>query len=100
MSLRPTIDAFADYHNHNLHLHWTYFPSLHAHGTNTMAQIRQRHQLLPINTQWGMIPQIPAKLKDDKARAVIVAPRWQSAWWWPTLETMRLDPPSIISGSL
>jgi len=75
MGLRPTIDAFADDHWH-------------------------QHQLLHINPPWGMIPQILAKLRGDKARAVIVAPRWQSAWWWPTLESMRLGPPYIISGCL
>jgi len=31
---------------------------------------------------------------------VIVPPLWQSAWWWPTLESMRLGPPHIISGSI
>jgi len=65
-----------------------------------MAQIWYRGQLLHVNTPWGMIPRILAKLKDDKARAVIVAPRWQSARWLPTLESMRLGLPCIGSGNL
>jgi len=47
-----------------------------------------------------MITRILAKLKDDKARAVIVAPQWQSAWRWPSLEWMRLGPTYITWGSL
>jgi len=100
MGLRPTIDAFADDHNHHLPQYWTYFPSSHAAGTHAMAQVWHRRQLLHINPAWGMIPRILAKLKTDKARTVIVAPRWQSAWRWPTLESMRLGPPYIISGEL
>jgi len=78
--------TIADDHNHHLPHYWTYFPSPHASGTDAMAQVWHRGQLLHINPPWGMIPRILAKLKNDKARAVIVAPRWQSAWWWPTLE--------------
>jgi len=80
MGLRPTIDAFVDDHNHHLPIYRTYFPSPHAYGTDAMAQLWQRQKLLHINTPWGMIPQILAKLRDDKARAVVVVPRWQSAW--------------------
>jgi len=90
MGLRPTIDAFADDHNHQLPHYWTYFPSPHAPGTDAMAPFWHRRQLLHINPPWGMIPRILAKLKDEKARAVFVAPRWQSAWWWLTLGSMRL----------
>jgi len=100
MDLRPTIDAFADDHNHQLPHYWTYFPSPHAPGTDAMAPFWHRRQLLHINPPWGMIPRILAKLKDEKARAVFVAPRWQSAWWWLTLGSMRLGPPYIISGNL
>jgi len=100
MGLRPTIYAFADDHNHHLPLYWTYFPSPHASETNAMAQVWHRQQLLHINPSWGMIPRILAKLRDETARAMIVAPRWQSACCWPTLESMRLGPPYIISGSL
>jgi len=60
-------------------LYWTYCPSLHASGTDAMAQVWRRRQLLHINPPWGMIPRILAKLKDDKVRAIIVAPGWQSA---------------------
>jgi len=49
MGLRPTIDAFADDHNHHLSLYWTYFPSPHASGTNAVARVCHRHQLLHIN---------------------------------------------------
>jgi len=91
--LRPTIDAFADDHKHHLPHYWSYLPSPHASGTEAMAQVWHRRQKLYINPPWGMIARILAKLKDDKARAVIVAPRWQSAWWWPTQESMRLGPP-------
>jgi len=76
MDLRPPIDAFADDRNHHLHLYWTYFPSPHASGTDAMAQVWHRRQPLQIKPPWGMIPRILAKLKDDKARAVIGAPRW------------------------
>jgi len=65
-----------------------------------MAQVWHRQQFLHINPPWGMIRRILAKLQDDKARAVIVAPRWQSARRWPTLDSMRLGPPYIISESL
>jgi len=65
-----------------------------------MAHVWHRQQLLHIKPPWGMIPRNLGKLRDDKARAVILAPRWQSAWWWTTLESMRLGPPYIISGSL
>jgi len=94
MCLRPPIDAFADDHNHHLPHYWTYFPSPHASGTNAMAQVWNRHQLLHKNTPWGMIPRIRAKLRNDKARALIVATRW------PTMESMRLGAPYIIPGSL
>jgi len=77
MGLRPTIDAFAEDHNHHLPHYLTNFPSPQASGTNAMAQVWHRRELLHINPPWGMIPRILAKLKDDKARAVIVAPRWQ-----------------------
>jgi len=97
---RPTIDAFAGVHNPQLPHYWTYYPSPHASGKNAMPKVRRRQQLLHINPPWGMIPRILAKLPDDIARAVIVAPRWQSTLWWPTLGSMRLDPPYIISGSL
>jgi len=100
MSLRPTIDAFADDQNHHLPHYLTYLPSPHASGTDAMAKVWHRGQLLHINPPWGMIPRNLAKLKNDKARAVIVAPRWQSAWWWPTLQSMMLGPPYIISGSI
>jgi len=96
----PTIDAFADDHNCQLPLYWTYFPSPPSSGTNEMAQVWHRKELLRVNPPWGIIARIPAELRDDEFRAVIVAPRWQSAWWWPTLESMRLGPPYIISGGL
>jgi len=69
---RPTNDAFADNHNHRFPLYWTYLTSPHASGTNAMAQVWQRHQLLHINPPWGMIPRILSKLNDENARAVIV----------------------------
>jgi len=75
MGLRPTIDAFADDHNHHLPHYWTYFPSPHASATDALAQTWRRQDLLHINPPWGLIPRILAKLKSDNARAVIVAPR-------------------------
>jgi len=53
-----------------------------------------------INLPWSLIPRILAKLREDKALVLIGAPRCQSAWWWPTLESMSLGQPYIISGSL
>jgi len=100
MGLRPTIDAFADDQFFHLPHYCTYFPSPHASEKDAMSQFWHRRQLLHINPPRGMIPRILAKLEDDKARAVFVAPRWQSAWWWPTPESMRLGPPYIISGNL
>jgi len=88
VGLRPNIDVFAD-DSHDLPLFWTYFPSPHASVTNAMAQVWRLQQLLHIKPPWGMIPRILAKLRDAKARAVIVSPRWQSAWWWPTLASLE-----------
>jgi len=99
MGHRPTIDAFAEDHNHHLPRYETYFPSPHASGTNAMALVWHRQQLLHINSPWGMISRILGMQNNDRARAFIVAPRWQSAWWWPTLESMRVGPPYIISRS-
>jgi len=61
----PTIDAFSNSHNHHLPIYCTYFPSPHASGTDAMARVWHRQQLLHINPAWGMIPRILAKLKDD-----------------------------------
>jgi len=53
-----------------------------------------------LQSSMGDDQQNSAKLKDEEAWAVLVAARWQSAWWWLTLKSMRLGPPYIISGSL
>lgn len=98
MGLRPTVHAFADDHKQHLPVYWTHFPSPHATGTNAIAQVWHRHQLLHINSLWGMIPQILEKLKQEGARAVIFAPRWQSALWWLRLESMRQGPAYRLSG--
>jgi len=49
IGLKPTIDSLSGEHIHHLPLYRTYFQSPHASGTNAMAQVWNRHQLLHIN---------------------------------------------------
>jgi len=43
MDLRPSINSFAEDHNHHLPCYWTYFAFTYASGINAMAQVWHRH---------------------------------------------------------
>ena len=33
-----------------------------------------------------LIPKVIAKMIEDRARGVLIVPKWECAYWWPTLE--------------
>uniref|UniRef100_A0A7S0Z4Q6 Reverse transcriptase domain-containing protein n=1 Tax=Hemiselmis tepida TaxID=464990 RepID=A0A7S0Z4Q6_9CRYP len=42
-------------------------------------------ELLWLNPPWELIPRVLFKLREERARGIIIVPHWPSQAWWPTL---------------
>jgi len=55
-----------------------------------------QEELLWINPPWELLPRVLFKLRSERARAIIIVPRWPSQSWWPTLLTMMVDEVELL----
>ena len=44
-----------------------------------------------INPPWGLLPRVLTKIRADAADALVVAPMWTSAAWWPDFLELAVD---------
>ena len=88
----PNIDLFATRFNNRLPVYVSPCPDNQAYAIDAMS--------IP----WGnldayayppvvMLPAVLAKIKKDRARVILIAPKWPSQRWYPTLLDLLVDEP-------
>ena len=51
-----------------------------------------------LNPPWELAARALAKVKQDKAKALVCLPVWRTATWWPMLQSLLQGPPLLVSG--
>ena len=94
------LDMFASDHNHRLPRFWTWLPSPFAEKVDAFQQDWnfQRQGLMHCNPPWPMILCVLRKVRQDKARLVMVLPQWRGAPWWPLFLSLLQGPLLIHKG--
>ena len=79
----PTVDAFASNLNHR-------FPRFWTKEDNAFEKDWGKEGLLWINPPFEVMEQVVAKIKDDGARAIIIAPNWPHLRWFKELQKLMV----------
>lgn len=95
----PTVDLFADATNFLFKPYVSRSPDPQALAQDAFSIQWTSFQLAWIHPPWGLIDKILAKVYNDKAEALILAPIWPSAAWYPRLLAMSCDLPLKICHS-
>lgn len=95
----PTIDLFADATNFLFQPYVSRLPDPQALTTDAFSIQWTSFPLAWIHPPWILIGKILAKIFNDKAEALILAPIWPSAAWYPRLLAMSCDLPLKICPS-
>ena len=85
-----TVDRFADRKNNVVPRFNSGFPCRGTEAIDAFSTV-WRGELNWINPPWGQMGQVLAKLSGEGAAAVLIAPRWPSADWWPLLLRLAVD---------
>lgn len=84
---RCTIDAFAD--RASAHLPRYAAPTADPGAcARDGFSINWGHEFAWLNPPWELIGKCLHKVRADRAKAIIVVPRWRSALWWPQLRAL------------
>ena len=94
----PEVDLFASRINHQVKSYFSYYPDSNAVGINAFAH---KWNMFPyIFPPFNLIPRCLRKLREDKTcQAILIAPTWPAAPWWPTLQKMLLKPPLLLQST-
>ena len=76
----PTVDAFASAANARFPVFWTA-----ADDAFTRSWAPDTCGVLWMNPPFSRMAEVLAKVDRDGASALLVAPKWEDAAWWPTL---------------
>ena len=80
----PTIDTFASDMN-------TRFPRKWTKTIDAFAQDWSKERLLWINPPFNKIDRVIKKIKEEKAKAIMIVPRWEHQKWWSDLQDIAMD---------
>ena len=85
-----TVDRFADRKNNVVPRFNSGFPCRGTEAIDAFS-VEWKGELNWINPPWSKMGQALAKLAGEGAAAVVIAPRWHSAEWWPVLQRIAVD---------
>ena len=90
------IDLFANHHNRQCPLYYSYRPDRRALGTDAFAQDWSK-TLNWANPPFHLAMRFLQKVQRDKARVLAILPRWTSRPWWPLFVKLQACPPLLLS---
>ena len=81
LNVRPTLDAFASSLNHRFPRYWS-----KVDGDDAFHHNWRDEDLLWINAPFELYPKVLDRLKEDRARAVVVCPAWTHLKWFREMQ--------------
>ena len=80
----PTVDAFASKDNRR-------FPEYWSVDDDAFTKSWRGKKLLWINPPFDVFDRVVYKLKEEKAKAIVVVPQWLDKGWWKDLQDISVD---------
>jgi hypothetical protein len=93
---RPSVDCFASALNAQTPRFWSLLAEPGSEAQDFFRQNLTHERLLWINPPFALIPRILAKIKAERAVALLTTPLWEGRPWWPTLLAMLVRPPLLL----
>lgn len=93
LDLAPQVDAFATAENKQVPRFWSRFWSEGTEGVDAFARTWHRSTPLWLNPPFSLMGRVLKKILDDQGEALVCAPRWPTASWWPLLRELSTRPP-------
>ena len=95
-----TLDLFASSRNNRTQKFVSLHPDQEAVATDAFTiNWGQTREALYINPPFILLPRVLQKLRADQARAVLIAPLWTTAMWWPCLIEVMVDLPLVFDST-
>ena len=91
----PTIDLFATQVNKKLQIFCSLIPSKSAVHQDAFT-LTWNHHYGYIFPPIKLLPRVLAKVKRDRAKVLLVAPRWPRQFWYNELLNMLCHPPVLL----
>ena len=86
-----TVDRFADGINAQLPRFNSGFPARNTEAIDAFT-VSWENEVSWINPPWQLLDRVMYKLENEpRAAAVVLAPWWPRATWWPALQTLSVD---------
>ena len=76
LKVTPVVDAFADQGNHRFPLWWE----------DAFAEKWPQDQVIWANPPFSVMKKVVQKIKEDKAKVLLVCPDWRSCSWWQSVQ--------------
>ncbi len=92
----PEVDLFATAVNKQVSRYITWIPDPLALATDALTQDWGQFQLSYLFPPMNLISKCLLKIRDEKAKAILVTPVWKSRPWYPVLLTMLRDRPLLL----
>ncbi len=96
----PRVDWFASDENHQLPRYYTWHAQNHSNAEGVNAFMFD-WGVTPgyIFPPFSLLPRIIRKIKDDKAKILLVHPRWPGALWYPSIKEITVMQESILQSA-
>ena len=88
----PTIDLFASHQNSKVPMFCSLVPCKTAVHQDAFT-LKWNHLFAYVFPPFKLIPRVLAKVKRDKARIILIAPRWPRQSWYSDVLSMLCHPP-------
>lgn len=82
------VDLFATARNRKLRNFYSFLPEAEAVGTDALAHCWTRWAGVYANPPFALMSRVLRKIADQRVPALIIAPVWPSAAWWPMARGM------------
>jgi hypothetical protein len=93
---KPSVDGFASSSNHLLPRYWSLKEEPGTEAVDCLVQPWARERLLWLNPPFALIPRVLARLREQRARALLCTPLWEGRPWWPALMGMATRPSLLL----
>ena len=88
----PSIDAFASAKNRQTDRFWSWTFEEGTSGVDFFHQNLKGERLYG-NPPFTLLTRVLRTLQAQRARMILIVPRWESAVWWPLMRAMLVSPP-------
>lgn len=89
----PSIDLFASRLNHQLHPYAAWRPDPQACAVDAFSLTWNNYDLCYIFCPFSVIPIMLKKVREERAEAIVILPRWPTQAWYTSLQAMLVEPP-------